>query len=203
MNTSSPLRRQQSGVALIAALIILLVMTLIGVSGMDETILEDRMSLNFRDRAVADAAAESSVRMAETWLGRTGSRPDAWTSTDCTAGPPLCGSGEDFIVWDEGQLFSGSQTVADLEWSDFSTNGVAYQGSGTTASSLSGVHDAPRGLLEFRDFNPSDSQGRVVQMDSNKASLGIGPYYYNIYGAGVGFRQDTQAVVESTYVRWF
>lgn len=58
----------QSGMALIVALIILLVMTLIGVTGMRNTTLSERMAGNLRDRNLAFQANEAFLRHAEAEL---------------------------------------------------------------------------------------------------------------------------------------
>ncbi len=63
--TLSPGRARESGAALAVSLIMLLVMTLIGVTSMGTTNLEEKMAGNTRDRAIAFQAAESALREAE------------------------------------------------------------------------------------------------------------------------------------------
>ncbi len=55
----------QNGSALIVSLVILLVMTIIGITGMKTTVLEEKMANNFRDKDVAFQAAESALRVVE------------------------------------------------------------------------------------------------------------------------------------------
>jgi type IV pilus assembly protein PilX len=55
----------QSGAVLVISLIMLLLLTLIGVTGMQTTSLEEKMAGNTRDRSVAFQAAESALRDAE------------------------------------------------------------------------------------------------------------------------------------------
>ena len=59
---------RQRGVALFISLVLLLVLTIIGVSAVQTTSLEERMSRNTRDVALAFQAAESSLRDAEAFL---------------------------------------------------------------------------------------------------------------------------------------
>lgn len=61
-------RNTQSGAVLAIALIMLLVLTLLGTTGMQNTIMEERMASNTRDRSIAFQAAESAIRDAETYL---------------------------------------------------------------------------------------------------------------------------------------
>lgn len=60
--------RAQRGVALVIALIFLLVLTMIGVSAMQTTTIQERMAGNVRDRNVAFQAAEAGLRDAEAEL---------------------------------------------------------------------------------------------------------------------------------------
>jgi len=55
----------QNGVVLIMALVILFAMTLIGITSMNTTSLEERIASNYRDRQVAFQAAEAALRQGE------------------------------------------------------------------------------------------------------------------------------------------
>lgn len=56
---------QQRGVALIVALILLLVITLVGLAAVGSTIMQNKMAANQYDREIAFQAAESALRVAE------------------------------------------------------------------------------------------------------------------------------------------
>lgn len=58
----------QQGMALFLALVILLIITILGVSGLQTTTLEERMAANARDRDLAFQAAEAALRDAERYL---------------------------------------------------------------------------------------------------------------------------------------
>lgn len=58
----------QSGAVLIISLIMLLLLTLIGTTGMQSTSLEEKMAGNMRDRHLAFQAAESALKAAEAIL---------------------------------------------------------------------------------------------------------------------------------------
>ena len=60
--------RSSRGAVLIVALIILLVMTLVGISTMQGATLQERMASNNRQSSLARLAAESGLRAAEKWL---------------------------------------------------------------------------------------------------------------------------------------
>lgn len=65
---SSHLDGAQHGATLIVALILLLILTLIGVAGMQDTTLQEKMVGNMRDRNLAFQAAESSLLGGEKFL---------------------------------------------------------------------------------------------------------------------------------------
>lgn len=60
-----PLQRSQTGAVLLVSLIMLLLLTLIGVTGMQTAGLEEKMAGNMRDRNIAFQAAEAALRDAE------------------------------------------------------------------------------------------------------------------------------------------
>lgn len=85
-------RRRQHGAALAVALVLLLILTLLGVTGSKTTIMEERMAGNFRDRQVAFEAAEAALRVAEArLLDNTTFSAMQWDGTDGThdANPSL------------------------------------------------------------------------------------------------------------------
>lgn len=71
MNTNTIQRQgntKQQGAVLVVSLMILLVMTLLGLSSMQGTILEEKMSGNMRDRNLALQSAEVTMRDGETFV---------------------------------------------------------------------------------------------------------------------------------------
>lgn len=60
--------QKQSGVVLVVCLVLLLVVTILGLSSMSGTSSEMKMASSFRDRAVAMEVAEEALVVAETWL---------------------------------------------------------------------------------------------------------------------------------------
>lgn len=81
-----PQRMAQQGVALIIALVLLVVITLMGLAGMQNTTLQERMSGNMYDRSLAMQAAEAALRAAEAAISA-----NANVGIDCTdEGANLC-----------------------------------------------------------------------------------------------------------------
>lgn len=129
----------QSGAVLIISLIMLLLLTLIGASGMQSASLEEKMAGNIRDRNIAFQAAESALRDAE--LNIT----TMWTSTNklklYSGGPfqnttaPLCASG--FCPLTTPPQYA---SFSDANW-------VSYGLSASTA--ITGLSQQPRYVIEL------------------------------------------------------
>ncbi|MDR0775522.1 MAG: hypothetical protein LBE81_02660 [Azonexus sp.] len=79
--------RRQQGIALIMAIIMLVIATLIGLAGMRYTSLQEKLSANLYDRAIAMQAAEYALGAAEKWLFENGVEDVTATPTvvDCSA----------------------------------------------------------------------------------------------------------------------
>jgi type IV pilus assembly protein PilX len=99
--------QHQSGAVLAISLIILLLLTLIGVTAMQSTGLEEKMAGNLRDRNLAFQAAETALREGERE----------------TSSLPLCP-----IVAQVGGFYAHSDTpkIDDGDGSVWSTSGKAY-----------------------------------------------------------------------------
>ena len=67
-NQNISLISRQRGVVLVTGLIFLVILTLLGVTAMQTTILEERMAGNLRDENLAFQAAEAALREGELFL---------------------------------------------------------------------------------------------------------------------------------------
>lgn len=79
--------RNQKGVALFVVLMLLLVVTLLGLSSLRTTVMEERMSANMFDRSLGFQAAESALREAEALVALSAVR-ESFPANDCSSG--LC-----------------------------------------------------------------------------------------------------------------
>ena len=112
---------RESGVALFIALVILLIITVLGISGLQTTTLEERMAAGARDRDLAFQAAESALAQGEAFIETLGpgslaqfqtnsnglfvppttpTTPDRWTTVDWVADAsiPTVGTAIDGVV---------------------------------------------------------------------------------------------------------
>jgi type IV pilus assembly protein PilX len=76
--------RQQQGVALVVALILLVIMTLLGLGAMRTSTLEEKMAANTFDRSLSFQSTEAALRDAEAIIGAA--PPTPAPGSGCVAG---------------------------------------------------------------------------------------------------------------------
>lgn len=111
-----PHGREERGVALIVALIMLVLMTLVGLAAIRGVTLEERMAGNTLDRSLSFQTAEDALRQGELWV--EANKPDITTNcnieavcTPATAGAPVWEDPD--ITWKAGtSTTSGSLVIA-------------------------------------------------------------------------------------------
>lgn len=82
-------RRRQEGVALIVALLLLIVMTILGLSVMRTVTLEEKMAAHTFDRSLSFQSTESALREAEAYVKTNMPTPAA--GSGCTEATGVCG----------------------------------------------------------------------------------------------------------------
>jgi type IV pilus assembly protein PilX len=145
------LSKSQSGVVLLISLIILVLLTLIGITGMQTTGLEEKMSGSMRDKNLAFQAAESALRDAEAYINTIKDDPTLMTlknstSTSCTAG--LC------------PLATPTSTAIYATFSDDSWKSYGKQ----VATTITGLSEQPRYMIEILTTAPSMDTSKMYAM---------------------------------------
>lgn len=170
--------RHQSGAALMVSLMILLVMTLIGITSMSTTILEEKMTGGVRNQNLAFQSAEAALRNAETWVGAQNPVPSAMAS--CSS--PPC------QVMELDSL--GNLTTRNNDW--WHINAREY---GTTAThEINGVSADPRYIVEERTaVNRTGSLARGISPASQNL-------YYRLTARGTGGNTTTETILQSHYM---
>jgi type IV pilus assembly protein PilX len=161
--------QRQRGVALFVGLMFLLVLTLLGLSASQGSIMQERMAGNVADSNVAFQRAEGALRLAEERLirhieggmGGLGYMPPTWeasgmTRNDCTM------SGFD---WDDADWVSAGDGaeffVIDL--SDYMVGGLPYGSSCRPLSESGGATAGEYFLLAARASGPTGTSDALVQ----------------------------------------
>lgn len=169
---------KQQGMVLIVALIMLMAMTLIGVSSMTTSSLEERMAANTRDRHIAFQAAEATLREGERHVQGNSMNPATFT-TACTNG--LCDC-------DPLNFTSGP---CPEYWTDTSLNVWNTGNYRTYTNAFSGTNQAGRYIIEF--------VGNVCPTDSSCTPTPADPQMFRVTAIGYGQTPNSKVMLQSTY----
>lgn len=168
--------RKQGGAALLICLIILVLVTLMGLTTMKSATLQEKMSGNNADKSLAFQSGELALRDAEAYI-KASLTSTAGFAADCTAG--LC-------LPDEG----GSAVADTIDWDGSKV--IAY-GAKTGAAALGGVAKQPAYVIELMpDMHPPLGE-------SVKAAATGTPY--RITAIGYGRQPETRVLLQSTYFK--
>jgi len=168
--------RRQRGAALVVALIMLLVMTVLGIAAMQVTRMEERMAGNSRDVNLAFQAAEAGLRDAEKRIF-VGPKP----MPTCSAAP--C------TVWDKDHLLPPDLRDRNLTW--WTTYGVEYGAAAT--KEITEVTRDPIVTTEHLWFEPDS----LAPPNGKK----VGRDYYKVTANATGASDTANVVLESTYTQ--
>jgi type IV pilus assembly protein PilX len=181
----SRLPRHQRGMSMLVALIFLVVLTLIALTAMRVTGLEERMAGNTRDRALAFQAAEMALRTGEEIL-------------KAATVPAFDGAGCYYPMQPAGTMLR--ETV---DWAGAGSCQVAYNSdpdddTSPLVSVISGVNASPRFIIEeLAPLPTSASGGSVKESPTLFSEVGI----YRITARGVGGTGNAVVMIEGTYRR--
>lgn len=168
--------KQQSGAVLAIGLIMLLLLTLIGLTGTRVTGLEEKMAGNNRDRNLAFQAAESALKAGEAYLGSTTPLP----AFDCTNGLyPYNGTGcaAPNVISTTAPLPSVWENI---NWSTYS---VAYSGA-------LGISVSPRYIIEQMPCVDANNDGDC-------SDAGVDQNVYRITARATGATADSVVMLQS------
>ena len=174
------LPRDHRGSALVVSLLILLVMTIVGITAMGSTTLEERMANNNRQRQLAFQSAEAALRDAETWLANNVtsiaslSQFDGTTVGLYTLRPPVVGMTTvpltSFDIYKDGDWLAAGKSVQSVS---LATNQIR-----------------PRYIIEY--------MGRVGEPLLNYTQPDVRQYAFRVTAIGWG----EGATPTSRYLAW-
>lgn len=177
--------RSERGAILVVSLIILLILTILGVSVMHTTTLEEKMAAATRDKDLALQAAETALRAAEDYLAVSKPNSDQFSDT-CNAGRCTVAAGG-VPRWEDPNICS-----TDSVWN----GGCSVELTG--AQTIQGVDQQPRYIIEFLKASGGALNNPMVanlgDFPKEKASI-----YYRITALGYGGSPDSQVMLQSTF----
>lgn len=164
----------QRGAALITALVILVVLTVLGISAMRTSSLEEGIVGNLRDRDLAFQASETGLTAAENFLGATTTIP-----------LPDAGGGSGVFL--RNQFGDYRNTAYDTAlWA----NGTEYGTAGTT--DLLEVSADPIFIVEYE-------QEIIDDLDPESKAKGRGRFYFRITSRGVGSSPNSAILLQEVF----
>jgi type IV pilus assembly protein PilX len=167
---------RQRGAVLVTAMLLLLVLTIIGVTVMQMSRMQERMAGNSRDVNLAFQAAEGALRNGEMFISEQTVRPLSCSDMTCE-------------VWLEGSV-TGAVANKDEAWWD--TNGQDFD-----LESIAGLADEPKAVVEELGFVRTDG-GVVMGQDPPD-----GRDFYQVTARSTGGSGQAEIVLQSTYTRKF
>ncbi|MBI1424659.1 MAG: hypothetical protein GC149_14530 [Gammaproteobacteria bacterium] len=174
-NLTSRLHRAQSGAALVTSLVILLVLTVLGISAMKSSNLQENIVGNLRDHDLAIQAADSALTDAENQL-----------SAATGALPMPNSTGTYGVILPRGQF-------PNIANSAYDTSGT-WDGANnhTSSTSLQGLSSNPSYIIEFE-------QSVIDNLDPESKAKGKGRFYYRITARGLGTSNNSAVLLQEVY----
>ena len=163
------------GAVLVSVMIYMLVLSIIGISSMRGTALEERMASNQWEHTRAFQAAESALKDAGEWFLFQPNLIEA--SSDGRTG-----------IWSTGTVTS----LVNNGSFDWTNHGIVYgSDSGNSPALFGDLHMQPKYVIEQVGFEASDN-------DPDTLAKLTGVFYYNISALGGGRSQGARSVVQTT-----
>ncbi|MEM5536736.1 PilX N-terminal domain-containing pilus assembly protein [Neptuniibacter pectenicola] len=163
--------RVERGATLVITMVFLLILTIIGLAGMDVTGLEERMAGNMRDRNIAFQAAEAAVLEGENYL-----------ETQVIL-PAFDGSNGLYTL-----PANGDKTWEVVTWSSSSAV-ISYSGAGFDELSSSAAYI----IEDLAAASASDSLEVGVPVDNKR--------YYRVTARATGLSNTTSVILQTVYKR--
>jgi type IV pilus assembly protein PilX len=178
---------KQRGAILVTCLLLLLTLTIVGITTMQMTRLQERMAGNTRDMNLALQGSEAALRDGEAYLRRLVSAPTPSSALPCNAAI------ED--VCDPSAL--PDLSTQDNDWWDDNALELDADGDRTNGDTQDAAELAvdPRFVIEALTFIPdSPAVGHEVP---------TGRDFYRLTGRSTGGTGDANVVLQSTFTRRF
>lgn len=184
--------KTQGGATLVVALIILLVMTLIGVSSIKSSTLQERMAGNARQKAIAKNAALVALKEGENLLAATIVNPPKVPNLN-----PFNGSGSLYSV----VIRPGPQAAAPVTFDVKDAAAWANNGTASSAVSTSLVSQQPKYIIEYMGKVNPPSEKPVTSLDNEEKDRKEKiAYAFRVTAIGWGRDANITTVLESTFV---
>lgn len=180
------LQNKERGTALIFALVMLLLLTILGITAVTTSSLQEKMAGNMRDQYMAQQAGDSILRDGQAWVFNQQSKP----TPTC---PPGTGPAE--RIWDSACLPADVATFTSVatgpNWWLIANDGWWLSRGLTSGVSNNYVLQEPRYVVERIQQVPIDpSSGKKVYR-----------YYFRTTGWSVGVSDYSRGLVQDVFTK--
>lgn len=182
--------RTQCGAVLIMGLLILLVVTLIGITAMNTSTMEHRITGNMLDSQSAFQAAESALQIGEIWILLQGdpSGADGVEASLCSPKPCSVYNRDTLLTTTSNDSFA--QFALDASWDSWA---IPYVSADSAVEDLGNVDTLPSYVREF--MGSSLTGGLVI---GDKYENNDMRYFYRVTAKGTGKSNMAAVVLQST-----
>lgn len=184
---------RQRGFVLIVSLLFLVVLTILGLSIMGTTALDERMSGYFRDRQIALQAAEAALRDAERDLLFSGRIAGTTGFVAGCSNDGLC-----LPETDGSPVWADLDTSSNLGWQQGNAVGPSV-GFGTYTSPPAALATIPEVAVQPRYL----IEALTIPGAGGSLKVGFGPQQsmivYRVTAVGFGRRANTRVVLQALY----
>ena len=171
-----PMPPSQRGAILLVTMVILVLVTLLGVTAMKTSVLQEKMAGGNADKGLAFQAAEMALRDAESHI-TTGLSSASSFAAECSQG--LCLAPED-----------GTQAADSVDWD---SDAVLSYGDGTGAADVGNVATQPKYIIEMLPRMPAPP-GESLSVKSKGTA-------YRITAVGYGRQAGTRVMLQTTFYK--
>jgi type IV pilus assembly protein PilX len=188
INRKPAMRRdKQSGIALIVIMLILLAMTIVGVTAVSTTVLEERMASNTRQTRIGFQAAEVALRAAEDWLINNVNTAADLSQFDGTVNG----------LYSQRIALTAIYTTAPINWDYLidsnwtTTNSIGVTTIPMLPANANLIPGPPRYAIEY--------VGRVGEPPTGPGEVDVRKYAFRIVAIGWGQETSVPRVLTSTF----
>ena len=184
VTTQLKIESHQRGVALFLSLVLLMIITVLGISSVQTTTMQERMARNARDTNLAFQSAESAIKDAETLI-ETFNSLTAYDAADANANG---------LYYETD--YNAAPNWSNVVWSD------ANGGYITAPTDIDGVSDSSKYIIEFVTAVVADEDRlNLSNIGQDTGSGRTQVFRVTVYGTGG--TNTTHVMIQSTYGKRF
>lgn len=187
--------KNQGGAVLIVAMVILLVMSVIGVSSRVSSNLQQKMTTAYQQRNLAGYAAESALKKAEDWMTTTITSSTKLSDFSSAAANTKGLYSNYTLVGEITTSLPASASLADVtDASQWTTdNSVAVTTYDTSAAKQ------PRYIIEYVGRDKGTANKIIVDYNDPNIAASTDPHVFQISAIGWSRDEGIYQVLQSTY----